>query len=88
MNKVIFYSFKIENIDFQSTGNLLTSTLFVKDDTITDLKKQLANSGYKIATDNSNKFKKIGDELYIEGMAYQGQNPDQMMIQGYFKTNL
>ncbi|MGI4022544.1 MAG: hypothetical protein ACRYFA_13645 [Janthinobacterium lividum] len=86
MHKVIFYSFKIENVDFQTTGNLSMSTPFVKNEVVDDLKRQLAVSGYKMASDNSHKIIKIDNELFIEGMAYSGQDPDHKMIQGYFNS--
>jgi len=84
MNKVIFYSFKIENINFHSAGDLSTSTPFVKNDAVANLKQQLQDLGYKMAADNSHKIIKIGAKLYIEGMAYQGEDPDHRMIAGYF----
>ncbi|WP_419800949.1 hypothetical protein [Mucilaginibacter sp.] len=87
MNKVIFYSFKIENVSFQSTGNLSMSTPFVKNEVVDDLKRILAKSGYKMAADNSHKIVKIDSELFIEGMAYEGQSPDDVIIQGYFKSS-
>lgn len=86
MHKVIFYSFKIENVDFQTTGNLTMSTPFVKNEIVDDLKQKLAVSGYKMAADNSHKIIKIDNELFIEGMAYSGENPDDKRIQGYFKS--
>jgi hypothetical protein len=46
MHKVIFYSFKIENVDFQTNGNLSMSTPFVKNEAVDDLKRKLATSGY------------------------------------------
>ena len=86
MNKIIFYSFKIENVSFQTDGNLSTSTPFVKKEVVDDLKRKLAKSGYKMAADNSHKIVKIDNELFIEGMAYEGQSPDDVIIQGYFKS--
>ncbi len=86
MNKVIFYSFKIENVDFQTAGNLSASTPFVKNEVVDDLKRKLAASGYKMAADNSHKIIKIDNGLFIEGMAYSGQYPDDKRIQGYFKS--
>lgn len=86
MNKVIFYSFKIENVDFQTDGNLSVSSPFVKNEVVDDLKQKLAASGYKMAADNSYKIIKIDNELFIEGMAYSGQDSDHKMIQGYFQS--
>ena len=39
-----------------------------------------------MAADNSHKIVKIDNELFIEGMAYEGQSPDDVIIQGYFKS--
>ncbi|RYY30635.1 MAG: hypothetical protein EOP41_00195 [Sphingobacteriaceae bacterium] len=86
MNNVIFYSFKIENITFKTDGNLATSTPFIKKEVVDDLKRQLAKTGYKMAADNSHKIIKTDNELFIEGMAYEGQSPEETVIQGYFKS--
>ncbi|RYE28659.1 MAG: hypothetical protein EOP42_16300 [Sphingobacteriaceae bacterium] len=86
MHNVIFYSFKIENISFQSDGNLTTSTPFIKDEVVDDLKRKLAKTGYKMAADNSHKIIKIDNELFIEGIAYEGQSPTETIIKGYFNT--
>ncbi|MGI4728213.1 MAG: hypothetical protein ACRYGB_06555 [Janthinobacterium lividum] len=86
MNNVIFYSFKIENIEFQTIGNLSMSTPFVKNEVVDNLKRKLAESGYKMAADNSHKIIKIANELFIEGMAYEGQSSDDIIIQGYFRS--
>ncbi len=84
MNKVIFYSFKIENISFETTNHLTISTPFIKSDAVANCKKDLAEIGYKMAADNSHKIIKVNDELYIEGMAYFGEDPGHTMIKGYF----
>ncbi len=86
MNKVIFYTFKIENISFETTNHLTISTTFVKNDAVGNCQREQAKIGYKMAADNSHKIIKVNDELYIEGMAYQGENPDYKMIQGYFNS--
>ncbi len=86
MNNVIFYSFKIENVSFQTDENLTSSTPFIKKEVVDDLKRKLAKNGYKMAADNSHKIVKIDNELFIEGMAYAGQSPDDIVIQGYFQS--
>jgi hypothetical protein len=39
-----------------------------------------------MAADNSHKIVKINNELFIEGMAYSGQDPDDKMFIGYLKS--
>jgi len=86
MNEVLFYSFKIENVDFQSNGNLSLSTPFAKKEVIEDLKQKLAASGYKMMADNSQKIVRINNELFIEGLAYSGNGLDYKAIGGYFNS--
>lgn len=86
MNNVLFYSFKIENISFESTGNLSISTTFNKIEAVNNCKRELGKIGFKMAADNSQKIVKKDNELYIEGMAYNGEDPDHKMIQGYFNS--
>ncbi len=86
MNKVIFYSFKIKNIEFQSTGNLSMSTPFIKNEVVDDLKRKLSAEGYKMAADNSHKIIKIDNELFIEGMAYNGEDPNSALYKDLLKS--
>jgi hypothetical protein len=63
MNKVIFYTFKIENISFETTNQLTTSTPFVKNEAVDNCKRELAKIGYKMAADQSHRIIKVNDEL-------------------------
>lgn len=83
MSNSIFYSFKIENISFETTNHLTISTPFVKNDAVANCKRELAKIGYKMAADQSHRFIKINDELYMEGMAYFGESPDDTVVKGY-----
>jgi len=86
MNNVLFYSFKIENIDFQSIDNLSISTPFDKADAVSNCRKELGKLGYKMAADNSHKIIKKDNDLFIEGMAYSGQDPTSNVVEGYLKS--
>jgi len=80
MAKSIYFSFKIEGVEFKSNLETLNiSTPFDKRDELNRLTDELQLIGYRLAKVDELQFITKDNRVFIEGLAYEIEKPDYVI---------